>query len=65
MAFTNSATDNELLFDIPELDTRKFDNYDRFSTSPEVGPFGPNYVYATTHHLISSSSSITIIVPAA
>ena len=64
MALTNSATDDELIFDIPELDIRKFDNYDGFSTSPKVVPFGPNYVYAITHHLISSSSSITTIVPA-
>ena len=64
MAFTKGATDNELFFNIPELDTHKFDNYDGFSTSLLVGPFGPNYIYATTHHLISSSLSIAAIIPA-
>ena len=62
MAFTKGATDNELLFDIIEIDTRKFDNYDGLYKSPEVVPFGPKYVYATTHNIISSSSSITTIV---
>ena len=27
VAFTKVATDDEFLFDIPELDTRKFDNH--------------------------------------
>ena len=65
VAFTKGATDNKLLFDIPELDTQKIDNYDGFSTSSELGPFAPNYVYATTNHLIDSSLFITKIIPAA
>ena len=64
MAFTKGATDDGIFFNIPELDTHKFDNHDGFSTSPAVGPFGPNYIYATTHHLISSSLSIAAIIPA-
>ena len=48
-----------------ELDHRKFYNYDGFSTSTAVVTSGPNYIYATTHHLIYISSSITTIIPAA
>ena len=64
MAFTKGDTDDELFFDIPELDTHEFDNYDGFSTYPAVGHFLSNYIYATTHHLISISSSIAAIIPA-
>ena len=52
MAFIKGTTGDELFFNILELDTQNFDNYDGFSTSLEFGPFGPNYIYATTHHLI-------------
>ena len=65
MASTKGVTENELFFDIPEIYTHTFDHYDSFYTSPAVGTFEPNYVYATTHHLISSSSSIATIVPSA
>ena len=41
VAFTKVATNNELFFDIMELDTHEFDNYYGFSTSTIVGPFGP------------------------
>ena len=47
-----------------EVDTHKFYNYDGFSTSTSVGLFGLNYIYATTHHLISSSLYISAIIPA-
>ena len=46
-----------------ELDTRKFETYYGLYTSPAVVPFVLNYIYATTHHFISSSSSITTIIP--
>ena len=62
LAFTKGATDDELFFDIPELDTREFDNYDGFSTSPVVFPFVTNYIYATTNNLIYSSFSITNMI---
>ena len=65
MIFTKGATGGEFFFGISELDTRKFDNYEGFSTSPSVGPFGPNHVYATKHHLISISLSISTILPTA
>ena len=65
VAFTKGATDNELFFNIMELDTCKFDNYEIFSTSTAAEHFGPNYISATTHHLISSSSYIAAILPAA
>ena len=65
MAFTKGATYDEFSFEITELSTRKFDNYDSFSTYPSVGPFGPNYLYAITHHLISVSLSVAAIIPAA
>ena len=61
VAFTKVATDDEFFFVIPKLDTYEFDNYDGFSTSLAVGPFGPNYIYATTNYLISSSFSISKI----
>ena len=48
---------------LPGLDTAKLYNYDGFCTSPSVGTFAPNYFYATTHHLISSSLYIAKIVP--
>ena len=65
MAFTKGATDNELLLYIPELNTHKFDNYDGLSTSPAVGTIEPNYIYDNTNNLISRSSSISKILPAA
>ena len=65
VAFTKDTTDNEILFDIPKLDTRKLDSYDGLSTSPAVYPFGPNYIYDTIHHLISRSSSINTTIPPA
>ena len=65
VAFTKDVTEDELFFDIPELDTRKFENSNGLSTYPAVVPFGLNYIYPTTHHLISSSSSIYNIIPAA
>ena len=63
--FTKGATDDGFFFEITELNICEFDNYDCFSASTVVGPFGPNCVYATTHHIISISLSITTIVPAA
>ena len=63
VALTKGSTKDELFFDIYEIDTRKFDKYDILSTSPAVGPFGPNYVYDTTHQLIYNSLSIVTIVP--
>ena len=65
VAFAKGSTEDKIFLDIPELDTHKFDNYDGFYTSPSVSPFGPRYVYTTTHPLISSSSSIAAILPAA
>ena len=65
MLFTNRANDNEFFYDIPELYTCKFDNYNGFSESPDGSPLGTNYVYATTHQLIYSSYYISSIVPAA
>ena len=47
------------------MNTHEFDNYDGFSSSTTVSPFDPNYVYATTHNLISISLSIAAILPAA
>ena len=47
------------------MNTHEFDNYDGFSSSTTVSPFDPNYVYATTHNLISRSLSIAAILPAA
>ena len=44
VALTKSDTDYELFLDMPELDTRKFNNYDGFSIYPEIFPFGPNYI---------------------
>ena len=44
VAFTKSANEDELFSNIPELETHKFDNYDRFYTSTADGPFYPNYV---------------------
>ena len=64
MAFTKFTTDDKFFFDVLELDTRKFDNYYGSSTSPAASPFVPNYIYATTHPLISSSLSIAAIIPA-
>ena len=61
VVFTKGTTNDELIFDIPYIDSQKFDNYDGFSTCPLVGPFVPNYVYATTHDLISNSSSISAV----
>ena len=61
VVFTNGDTNDELIFDITELNSHKFDNYKSFSTCPSVGPFVPNYVYATTHDLISNSSSISAV----
>ena len=55
VVFTKGSAYNEFFFDVPELDTRKFDNYYGLSTSPVVCPFGPTCIYATTHHLISIS----------
>ena len=65
MAFNKGATPDEFFFGIPELDTHKFDKYDRFYTSPAVSPYEPNYIYANTHHLISISLSIAAFVPVA
>ena len=65
VAFIKGATEDEFFFDILELGTYKFDNYDGFSTSTAIAPFGPNYIHTTTHYLISSSSSIAAIIPAA
>ena len=65
MAFNKGNTENGLFFDIPELDTSKLDNYDGFYIPPAVGPFGPSYIYATTHHLIYISLYIAAILPAA
>ena len=62
VAFTKDSTDDKLLFDIPKLETRKFDKYDGFYTSPAVGPYGPNYVYATTHQLIYRPLYMSAIV---
>ena len=56
VAFTKGDTDDELFFNTPEHDTYKFYNYDRFSTSTSVSPFGPKYIYDTTHYLIYRSS---------
>ena len=64
VAFTKGATDDELLFNIPELDTQKFYNYDGFSIYTVVGPFVPNYIYATKHHWIYRYLSIAAIIPA-
>ena len=64
MAFTKVATSDEFFFGIPELDTRKFDNYDGFYTSPAFSPYGPNYIYANTNQLISNSFYIAVFVPA-
>ena len=44
MTFAKGATDDELFYNIPDLDMRKFDEYNGFSTSPAADPFGPNYV---------------------
>ena len=63
LLFAKGATDDEIFFEIPELDSCKFDNYDGFSTCTSVVPFVPNCVYATTHHMISRSSSIYTILP--
>ena len=63
MTFPKGATDDELFYDIPKLDTRYFDNYNSFSTSPSVGHFGTNYVYAAMRQLISSISAITDTLP--
>ena len=65
MAFSKGDTRDEFFSDIPELNTRELDNYDSFSISSAVVPFGPKYIHATTNHLISSSLSIATIVPAA
>ena len=62
MACTKGATENESFFDIPELDTHIFENYDGLSTDPLVGPFVTNYIYANTHHLISISLYISVIL---
>ena len=63
LLFAKGATDDEIFFDIPELYSHKFDNYDGLSTCTSVGTFVPNYIYATTHHLISRLSSIYAILP--
>ena len=65
VAFSKGDTRDEFFSDIPELNTRELDNYDSFSISSAVVPFGPKYIHATKNHLISSSLSITTIVPAA
>ena len=65
MAFTKGATSDEFFFGIPELDTRKFDNYDGFYTSPAVSRYESNHIYANTHHLIYISLSIAAFVPVA
>ena len=57
------AMEDELFYEVPDLDTHEFDNYDSFWTSPAFGPFDPNYVYAAMRQLISSISYITYIVP--
>ena len=44
VAFPKSATGDELFYDIPELDMRKFDYYNGISISLDGGPFDPNYV---------------------
>ena len=62
MDFTKGATDEELFYDIPELDMRKFDDFDSFSTSPAINLFGTNYVYAYMSQYISSVSVINSIV---
>ena len=62
VAVTKGVNDDELFFHVSKLNTRKFDKYDGFSTSTAVGPFVPNYVYATTHRLISSFLSIALII---
>ena len=64
MAFAKGANSDELFYVIPELNTRKVDNYNGFYTSPAVGPFGTNYIYATTNHLIYRPLSISVIIPA-
>ena len=58
------ANNDEFFYDILELDTRKFDNYNGFYKSPSANPFGNNYVYTATHQLMSSSPSISAIIPA-
>ena len=63
--FTKGSTDIEFFYEIPELDTRKFYNYNGFSTYPYVGTFHPKYIYAATHQLIYISSSISAIIHAA
>ena len=62
MALTKGTTDEELFYDTPKLDTHNFDGYNGFLTSPAVGYFGPNYVYAAAHKLISSTSALNSIV---
>ena len=63
VAFTKGTTDEDF-YDTPGIYSRKFDDYNGFSTSPAVGTFGPNYVYAAAGQLIYSVSNITAIVPA-
>ena len=63
VAFTKGTTDDKFFYDISDLYTRKFFDYNGFSISPSIGPFDPNYVYAAMRQLISSISYITYIVP--
>ena len=63
VAFTKGDNDDEFFFDIPELDSHELENYDGLYTSLAVVTFGPNYIYATKHNFISSSSYIYKIVP--
>ena len=62
MSFADGATDDELFYEVPELDTCNFDNYNGFSTSPVVGPFGSNYVYSAARQFIDIISYITVSV---
>ena len=64
VAFTKGTTGDEFFYNIPELDTRNFENCKVFYTSPAAGTSGLNYVYAAIHQLLYSSSSIVEIVPA-
>ena len=62
VTFTKGAIDDEFFHNIPELDTSEFDDFNGFSTYPDVGPFDTNCVYLYIHQLISSSSSIAAVV---
>ena len=49
-------------YEVPELNTHEFDDYNGFSTPTAISTFGPNYFYTAARQNISSISAVTYVV---